>query len=76
MVLLDVVWLSLNIKALLKIVMIVPMEDTRQETTQLQRYYSLFFYWRTLFKDCATYVKSCDKCQRVENIGKRNKMAM
>jgi hypothetical protein len=34
------------------------------------------FYWPTLFKDCANYVKACDKCQRVGNIGKRNEMPM
>ena len=34
------------------------------------------FYWPTLFKDCAEYVKSCDKCERVRNIGKRNEMPM
>jgi hypothetical protein len=27
------------------------------------------FYWPTLFKSCANYVKACDKCQRVGNIG-------
>jgi len=34
------------------------------------------FYWPTLFKDCAEYVKTCDKCQRVGNIGRRNEMPM
>jgi hypothetical protein len=29
-------------------------------------------YLPTLFKDCAEYVKTCDKCQRVGNIGRRN----
>jgi hypothetical protein len=34
------------------------------------------FYWPTLFKDYAEFVKVCDKCQRVGNIGRRNKMPM
>ena len=34
------------------------------------------FYCPTLFKDCATYVKACDKCQCMGNIGKRNEMPM
>jgi hypothetical protein len=41
MVLLDVVCLTLKIKALLKIAMIVPMEATTRETAQLQRYYTI-----------------------------------
>jgi hypothetical protein len=32
------------------------------------------FHMPTLFKDCANYVKTCDKCQLVGNIGKRNEM--
>jgi hypothetical protein len=43
MVLLDVVYLSLNRKALLKIAMIVHMEATMRETAQLERYYNLVF---------------------------------
>src|SRR3954463_16511082 len=34
------------------------------------------FYWPTLFKDARRYVLSCDKCQRVGNIGRRNEMPM
>jgi hypothetical protein len=34
------------------------------------------FYWPTLFKDHIEYIKSCDKCQRVGNIGRRNEMPM
>jgi hypothetical protein len=34
------------------------------------------FYWPMLFKDCAEFVKVCDKCQRVDNIGRRNEMPM
>src|SRR4051812_26907267 len=34
------------------------------------------FYWPTLFKDARRYVLSCDKCQRVGNISRRNEMPM
>jgi hypothetical protein len=34
------------------------------------------FYWPTLFKDYAEFVKVCDKCQRVGNIDRRNEMLM
>ncbi|KAG8486107.1 hypothetical protein CXB51_019468 [Gossypium anomalum] len=30
------------------------------------------FFWPTLFKDAYAYVKSCDRCQRVENVTNRN----
>ena len=34
------------------------------------------FYWPTLFKEAINYVLSCDKCQRVGNISRRNGMPM
>src|SRR3954464_3943028 len=34
------------------------------------------FYWPTLFKDARKYVASCDECQRIGNIGKRQEMPM
>lgn len=34
------------------------------------------FYWLTLFKDYANYVKACDKCQLIGNIGQINEMPM
>ena len=34
------------------------------------------FYWPTLFKDARNFVKNCDACQRIGNIGKRQEMAM
>ena len=34
------------------------------------------FYWPTLFKDAKNYILSCDKCQRVGNISRRNEMPM
>ena len=34
------------------------------------------FYWPTLFKDCFEWVKHCDKCQRIDNICRRNEMPL
>ena len=34
------------------------------------------FYWPTLFRDAAVYVKACDRCQSVGNISKRNEMPL
>ena len=34
------------------------------------------FYWPTLFKDARKSVSSCDECQRIGNIGKRQEMPM
>ena len=34
------------------------------------------FYWPTLFKDCFEWVKHCDKCQRMDNISRRNEMPL
>ncbi|KAK6142127.1 hypothetical protein DH2020_006995 [Rehmannia glutinosa] len=34
------------------------------------------FYWPTLFKDCYTFVKTCDRCQRVGNISRRHEFPL
>ena len=34
------------------------------------------FYWSTLFKDYFEWVKHCDRCQRMGNIGRRNEMPL
>jgi hypothetical protein len=34
------------------------------------------FYWPTLFRDARKFVLSCDECQRVGNISRRNEMPM
>ncbi|XP_022891606.1 uncharacterized protein LOC111406404 [Olea europaea var. sylvestris] len=34
------------------------------------------FYWPTLFRDTFEYVKRSDKCQRTENISRRNEMPL
>ena len=33
-------------------------------------------YWPTLFKDSFKWVKQCDRCQRMDNINKRNEMPL
>ena len=34
------------------------------------------FYWPSIFKDAHLFAKSCDRCQRTENIGIRNEMSL
>ena len=34
------------------------------------------FYWPTLFRESNDYVRRCDACQRMGNIGKRQEMSM
>ena len=34
------------------------------------------FYWPTLFKDAKKFISTCDECQRVGNISRRNEMPM
>ncbi|XP_022856556.1 uncharacterized protein LOC111377665 [Olea europaea var. sylvestris] len=34
------------------------------------------FYWPTLFKDVFEFVKRCDRCQRTDNISRRNEMPL
>ena len=34
------------------------------------------FYWPSLFKDCYTFVKSCDRCQRTGNISRQHELPM
>ena len=33
-------------------------------------------YWPTIFKDCAEWVKLCDRCQKIGNISSRNEMPL
>ena len=37
---------------------------------------AIWFLLRTLFKDAHKFVLSCDECQRIGNIGKRQEMPM
>ena len=34
------------------------------------------FYWPTVFRDCAEWVKLCDRCQKIGNISSRNEMPL
>ena len=34
------------------------------------------FYWPYIFKDAHLFAKSCDRCQRTRNIGRRNEMLL
>ena len=34
------------------------------------------FYWPTIFRDCAEWVKLCDRCQKIGNISRRNEMPL
>ena len=34
------------------------------------------FYWPTIFRDCAEWVKLCDKLQKIGNISSRNEMPL
>jgi hypothetical protein len=34
------------------------------------------FYWPTIFKDCYTFVKSCDRCQRTGNISRHHELPL
>ena len=34
------------------------------------------FYWPTLFRDCAKWVKLCDRCQKIGNISSINEMPL
>ena len=34
------------------------------------------FYWPTIFRDCAEWVKLCDRCQKIGNISSKNEMPL
>ena len=34
------------------------------------------FYWPTIFRDCAEWVKLCDRCQKIRNISSINEMPL
>ena len=46
------------------------------ETELHKRYLQSGFYWPTLFKDARKFILSCDECQRVGNISRRQEMPM
>ena len=76
MVLLDVVYLSMNRNKSYGNVTPRLMEDIMRETEPLIRYCNLGSILPTLFKDARKFVLSCDECQRIGNIGKRQEMPM
>ena len=44
--------------------------------TTAQKILQSGFYWPTLFRDCAEWVKICDRCQKIGNISSRNEMPL
>ena len=34
------------------------------------------FFWPTLFRDAHSFVKSCDRCQRMGNVSEKNEMPL
>ena len=52
------------------------MEDTLQETEQPRKILQSGFYWLILLRDCSEWVKCCDRCQRMDNINRRNEMPL
>ena len=76
MVSLDVVYLSMNRNRSYASVTLRHMEDTTLEIELHIRYCNPVFYWPTLFKDARKFVLSCDECQRIGNISRRQEMPM
>ena len=52
------------------------MEGTLQETEQPRKILQSGFYWPTLSRDCAEWVKHYDNCQKMSNINRRNEMPL
>jgi hypothetical protein len=50
--------------------------DTFETYQTAQKVLQSGFYWPTLFKDARKFILSCDECQRVGNISRRNEMPM
>ena len=77
MVLLDVVYLSMNRSRSYASVTPKLMEDTMLEIElHIIKVLQSSFYWPTLFKDSRKFVLSCDECQRIGNISRRQEMPM
>src|SRR4051812_23658549 len=76
MVLLDVVYLSMNRNKSYGIVTPKLMEGIMREIELHIRYSKSGFYWPTLFKDARKFILSCDECQRIGNISRQNEMPM
>uniref|UniRef100_A0A8I7BHG6 Integrase catalytic domain-containing protein n=1 Tax=Hordeum vulgare subsp. vulgare TaxID=112509 RepID=A0A8I7BHG6_HORVV len=76
MVLLDVVYLSMNMNKSFESVTQRLMEGTMREIELHTRYYSLDFIDLLFFKDYRKFALSCDECQRIGNISIRREMPM
>ena len=74
--LLDIVCLSMNRNRLYVSVTLNLMEDTTLEIELPHKVLQSGFYWPTLFKDARKFVLSCDECQRIGNISRRQEMPM
>jgi hypothetical protein len=75
MVLLDVVYLSMNRNKSYASVTPRLTEDHAGDRTA-HKVLQSGFYWPTLFKDARKFVLSCDECQRIGNISRLQEMPM
>ena len=76
MVLLDVVYLSMNKNKSYASVTPKLMEDMHAGDRTAHKVLQSGFYWPTLFKDARKFVLSCEECQRIGNISRRQEMLM
>ncbi|GJU73706.1 reverse transcriptase domain-containing protein [Tanacetum coccineum] len=51
-----------------------PTEGHNAAANTARKVFEAGFYWPTIFKDAHNFVKSCDACQRAENISRRDEM--
>ena len=76
MVLLYVVFLSMNRDTSYGNVTPKLMDGIMLEIEIAHKVLQSGFYWPTLFKDARKFVLSCDECQRIVNIDKHQEMPM
>ena len=76
MVLLDVVYLSMNRKKILRKFHSQAYGGHDAGDRAAHKVLRSGFYCPTLFKDACKFVLSCDKCQRIGNIGRRQEIPM
>ena len=48
------------------------MGDISEEIEQLPKCFSKDFYWPSMFKDVHAFISTCDRCQRMGNISRRD----
>ena len=73
MVLCEDVFQNMNNERYWENVMVVLMEDIMLDIELYKTVYNQGFYWPTINKDARKFILSCDQCQRVGNISRRNK---